>query len=46
MEHLYYKTDAVYDAMRKLAIAQQQVGKTKLLAGLQPWLTRPEPLLV
>ncbi|CAL8466376.1 g5912 [Coccomyxa elongata] len=26
MEHFYYKTDAVYDAMRKLAIAQQQAA--------------------
>ncbi|BDA51264.1 Eukaryotic translation initiation factor 3 subunit C [Coccomyxa sp. Obi] len=26
MEHFYYKTDAVYDAMRKLAITQQQAA--------------------
>ncbi len=47
VEHLYYKTDAVYVAMRKLAIAQQQVGKDKeeeqRLAGLQSWLRRPQP---
>ena len=26
MEHFYYKTDAVYDAMRKLAVQQQQAA--------------------
>jgi hypothetical protein len=25
-EHFYYKTDAVYDAMRKLAVAQQEAA--------------------
>lgn len=26
MEHFYYKTDAVYDAMRKLAVSQQEAA--------------------
>jgi hypothetical protein len=26
MEHFYYKTDAVYDAMRKLAVAQKEAA--------------------
>ena len=26
MEHFYYKTDAVYGAMRKLAVQQQQAA--------------------
>ena len=26
LEHFYYKTDAVYEAMRKLAVQQQQAA--------------------
>ncbi len=34
MEHFYYKTDAVYDAMRKLAIAQQQAANVVQVRNL------------
>ena len=41
MEHFYYKTDAVYDAMRKLAVQQQQAANLVQV----PAPARPLPVL-
>ena len=35
MEHFYYKTDAVYDAMRKLAVQQQEAANAVQVCALQ-----------
>ncbi|KAK9812688.1 hypothetical protein WJX72_002071 [[Myrmecia] bisecta] len=35
VEHFYYKTDVVYDAMRKLAIQQQQAASVQMEAAPQ-----------
>lgn len=34
IEHLYYKTDVVYDAIRAHTIAQQQVRKAKVISSM------------
>lgn len=39
MEHFYYKTDAVYDAMRSLAIAQQQAANVVQVRKFISYLT-------
>ena len=39
VEHLYYKTDAVYDAMRRMAMAQQeshQAGEAPAAEAVEP----------
>lgn len=40
MEHFYYKTDAVYDAMRKLTVAQKEAANVVQVgfAASQSWV--------